>query len=218
MVVETLVKTHPAWRSTFMIGRVVAAVISTIFLSALVIFLGSQDILGTGWVILGVLLVIALNFGTVYLIRSSRLYMITRTGVIVETGFPIRTQRSSMSFSKIQVVDVRQTILEKLVLKTGTVDVDTAAEAEEFQQKIQFQGVSNPHRLAEMIRQGEEAGTKITWEMPNSHLPSWEQPHQTTPPWGQPPQAPPQSPQAPPAPNPWDQTPPGGHPPNPWDR
>lgn len=198
-----------------MISRLFTASFSTIILSALAIFLATRDLLGTGLVVLVVLGIVVLNFGIVWLLRNANLYMITNSGVIVERGFPIRTNRSSMSFSKIQVVEVNQTILEKLVLKTGTVDVDTAAESEERQQKIQFRGVAKPHRLAEMIRQGEEAGTKINWEMPHSHLPSWEQPQHQTPPWAQPPGTPPwnQPPQVPPAAPPGD-----NHPPNPWDR
>jgi len=210
---NVLLKTSPAWRSTYMLGRLISGLLVVAAVAAATIFAGNQDLISTSIVSLIIVGTIILVAGSVYRIKVSNLYLITSTGVIVESGFPIRTNRSSMSYSKIQIVDVKQGIIDKFIFRTGTVFIDTAAETGSSSEIIMI-GIANPNRVAEMIRQGEEAGTRVQWDSPTSSRPSWEQPQ-----YNQPPQQPPYNPnEQRPAPGGWDDPAGGNQPPAPWDR
>lgn len=216
---QVIYRTQASWHSLLMIRRILLAVVAVVVLLAALYAAHTQNLLADVWLALIGLGGIALVVMTVRILRSSSLYTITSSGVTVEEGFPIRTHSSTMSHSKIQVVDVRQTLLEKLLLKTGDVCLETAAESLSGDE-LTLRSIPNPQRVAAMIRQGEAQGTRVSWDDPQSHTPSWDRPPTPSyPPYGQPPQGPynpgaqppgypvfpdPQPPQGPPPRSPWE--------------
>mgnify|MGYP006284342545 CR=1 FL=1 len=212
---QVLYRTQASWRSLLMIRRILMSVLADAALLGILYLLHTQSVLEDVWLVLIALGGIALTISSVRLLRSSAVYTITSGGVNVEEGFPIRTHSSTMSHSKIQVVDVRQTLLEKLVLKTGDVCLETAAESMSGDE-IVLRSIANPQRVASMIRQGEAQGNMASWDHPASHAPSWDRPAQPSQPPHYPQQGYGQAPQQPPVQPPHQD--PYGQPPAPWDR
>jgi len=213
---QVFYRAQASWKSMLMIRRVILSVLGDLAVSGILYLMHTQNMVEDIWLVLAGIGVVVVTAASVRLLRSSSLYIVGSSGVTVEEGFPIRTHSSTMSYSKIQIVDVRQTLLEKLILKTGDVSLETAAESPSGDQLI-LRAIANPQRVASMIRQGEAQGTRVNWDDPNSSTPSWDRP--SAPQYGQPPQGP-YSPGAQPPGYPTypDQQPPQGSPPrNPWD-
>lgn len=209
---EVFYRGQAAWRSMLMIRRLLIAVVADAAALGILYLLHTQAVWEDYLLALVGVAVIALTVSSIKLLRSSALYVVGSGGVTVEEGFPIRTHSSTMSYAKIQVVDVRQTLVEKLILKTGDVSLETAAESPDGDQLV-LRAIANPQRVASMIRQGEAQGTRVSWDDPQGHLPSWDRPAPSQ--YPQHPQYP-QAPQQPPHPgggSSWQD--PSG-PPSPW--
>lgn len=92
--------------------------------------------------------------GVIELIRRTTTYQVTTRGVRRDSGI-LNRKREEMGFRKLQAVDVNQSIVERFVLRTGTVLLGSAASDARLDE-ILFEGIAHPHRVADLIRQAED--------------------------------------------------------------
>jgi uncharacterized membrane protein YdbT with pleckstrin-like domain len=150
-----LYRGHPSWRSPIMLRFVAASTFATVIIGLIVSVAVKQDLLAKSYGILGVLVLAGFAFGSSHLFRKKTEYLVTNRGVRFESGFPVKTNKREFSYHKIQAVQVHQTLLEKLLLRTGTVMISSAA-SDLSQDDIVFDGVAQPDRIAQLIRDGED--------------------------------------------------------------
>jgi len=151
----TLWKGHPAWHSPIMARFFIASLFSCGVIGIALYFAVDQDLIPGGYAVLGFLCLLGFAFGSPLLYRNKTLYLITGRGVRFEAGFPVKTDKREFSYHKIQAVDVHQTLTEKLFFRTGTVTISSAA-SDLNNDDIVFAGVSDPDRIARLIRDGED--------------------------------------------------------------
>lgn len=189
---DVIYRGSPSFLSFAGLKQVVIATIFALLTSGATLLLSSQGVIPRG---LSVLLVVIIFLGGalwLWLWRRSHLYVVTTRGIRIESGLFIRTHQRELSFRRIQIVDVHQSLLERLLLRTGSVVVGSAS-SDINQDQIVFAGVRNPQRVAGAIREGEDSR--------DYSAPSWDRPAVSRPsPWqeseGQPERAP------------WDRRPP----------
>ncbi len=154
---------HPSWRS-----------MTGFYLKGLLASLGAGVIAGVAgaiadghvqvaWVIVVVLVVFALLIAFGQLQRIQTTYGISNQRLTIQTGLLSRDLHQTR-LERVQNVNSRQSMLDRL-LRIGTVDFDTAAEAE-FD--FSFRGVGNPRgivrtvdRALHELRAGPEAGSDV---------------------------------------------------------
>jgi uncharacterized membrane protein YdbT with pleckstrin-like domain len=154
---------HPSWRS-----------MTAFYFKGLLVSLGAGVIAGVvgaiadgqvqvAWVIAAVLVVfgVLIAFGQVQRIQTR--YGITNQRLTIETGLLSRDLHQTR-LERVQNVNSRQSMLDR-VLRIGTVDFDTAAEAE-FD--FSFRGVGDPRgivrtvdRALHELRGGPEVGSDV---------------------------------------------------------
>lgn len=152
---QVVFKGHPAWQSPTMLRFIFASVFACLALGTIVTFAVGQDLIPVGQGALILMAISSLSFGATALFRLKTTYLITNRGVRYEAGFPVKTTQREFSYQKIQAVDVHQSLIEKLLLKTGTVTISSAA-SDANQDDIVFEGVRRPGQLAQSIRDGED--------------------------------------------------------------
>jgi uncharacterized membrane protein YdbT with pleckstrin-like domain len=137
---------HPSWRSMLLaylkgllagvVGGVIAGVASAI---------GSGKV-QVGWVIAAVLVVFVVVLVVTQITRMQTTYTISNQRLTIQTGLLSRELHETR-LERVQNVNSRQTLAER-VLRIGTVDFDTAAEAE-FD--FSFKGVGGPHAIVRTV-------------------------------------------------------------------
>jgi len=147
----------PAFLSWGMIKQFFGALLLCALLGAASLFLASQGLFARELAVLIIAGLLLFSVLWLWLWRRSRRYLITSRGVLVESGFLMRTNQRELSFRRIQLVEVQQTIIERLLLGTGDVLIGSAS-SEASQDQLVFEGVRAPKRVANMIREGEDAG------------------------------------------------------------
>lgn len=86
---------------------------------------------------------------TVYVHRNI-VYIVTVHSIRKDSGVLTR-RREEISVGRIQSVEVTQSLFERLILKTGSVEFSTAA-TDATRDDIVFDGVRRPHHIADSIR------------------------------------------------------------------
>lgn len=152
---QHLYKGHPSWRSPTMLKFVFASLFTLLFFGAFAYVAAQQDLIETSASALIIASASAFVGGSTFLYRNKTLYLVTSRGVRYEAGFPVKTDKREYSYHKVQAVNVHQSLLEKLVFKTGTVTISSAA-SDVNQDDIVFVGVADPDRVAGLIRDGED--------------------------------------------------------------
>lgn len=143
---EILFRGHPSWLS--MLPLVIRGLVASLVVG-IAAGLASAIVDGpvqTGWVIVGVALVLAIVFLRGHARRMRVTYCLTDRRVSIETGLVARS-RYETRLEHIEDVIVRQSLLER-ALGTGTVWFDTAGE---LGPDVWFAGVDDPRRLARAI-------------------------------------------------------------------
>jgi len=100
----------------------------------------------TVWVVLAVVVTFAVALLVVALLRVRTTYSITNRRLTIEKGLLSRELHQTR-LERIQNVNSRQSLLQR-VLRVGTLDFDTAGEAE-FD--FAFRGVADPRRLVQTV-------------------------------------------------------------------
>ncbi|MEW6213988.1 MAG: PH domain-containing protein [Nitrospirota bacterium] len=90
-------------------------------------------------------LLFVISLATIF--RFRYLFTVTEDRVMMRAGL-IAKNTNEMQLRHIRAINVRQGVIERL-LNIGTIEMMSAADTEA---KVEFKGVSNPHRLKERIR------------------------------------------------------------------
>lgn len=154
-MMPTTYRSHPAWTSPVMLKFAFSSLFVGVAFCAAAYFSAKFGLLSKGYAALGVLVLIGFCYGSAFLYRNRTLYVVNARGVALESGFPVRTNKREISFQKMSTVNVSQSLVEKLLLKTGTVTICTPA-SDPSNDDIAFIGIKRPHFVAEMIRDGED--------------------------------------------------------------
>lgn len=99
-----------------------------------------------GWVVVAVLAVLLAAIATGLLRRIQTTYSITNRRLTIEIGLLSRDLHQTR-LERIQNVNARQSVLERM-LRVGTVDFDTAGEA---QFDFAFRGVEHPRQIVRTV-------------------------------------------------------------------
>jgi uncharacterized membrane protein YdbT with pleckstrin-like domain len=137
---------HPSWRS--MAPLYLKGLIASL-LAGVVAGLVSRIVDGhvqVGWVIAAVLVVFAVLVAIGQIRRLQTTYSITNQRLTIETGLFSRDLHQTR-LERIQNVNSRMSLFER-ILQVGTVDFDTAAEAE-FD--FSFRGVGDPRGIVRTV-------------------------------------------------------------------
>jgi uncharacterized membrane protein YdbT with pleckstrin-like domain len=139
---------HPSWRS--ILGLYVKGLVAIILAGALagVITAISSGKVKVVWVVVVVLIgfVIVLIVGLIRRIRTT--YTITNRRLTINLGILSRELHETR-LERVQNVNSSQSVIER-ILRIGSVDFDTAAEAG---YDFTFRGVANPHKIVRTVDQ-----------------------------------------------------------------
>lgn len=111
------------------------------------------EVVGQTAQIIGSLLWSALVAGVVLLIHHSILYSLSGNTVRKDSGI-LNRKREEMHVRKVQSVDVQQNLIERFILRTGSVYFCSAT-TDVQRDDIIFLGISDPHRVADLARAAE---------------------------------------------------------------
>lgn len=142
---------HPSWRGSYLLAHTFRATFAVLG-GGFVLWLLANPIgvlSRTTGILLTTLLVLC-AYGIVVLIHNTTTYIVTRTGIRKEFGI-INRSRKEISIRKIQSVDVAQNLIERFILRTGTVELGSAATDENIDM-IVFASINNPDHVADLIR------------------------------------------------------------------
>jgi uncharacterized membrane protein YdbT with pleckstrin-like domain len=137
---------HPSWRSILgfylkgLLGAVLAGVIAGVITRI------SSNKVEIGWVIAAVLVVFAIVLIVGLVRRITITYTITDQRLTIHTGILTREMHETR-LARVQNVNSSQSLVDRL-LRVGTVDFDTAAEAG---YDFKFRGVSNPREIVSTV-------------------------------------------------------------------
>jgi uncharacterized membrane protein YdbT with pleckstrin-like domain len=137
---------HPSWRS--MLGFYLKGLLASVLAGAtagIASAIGSSKV-HTGWVVAAVLAVFVIVLLTALLRRMQTTYTITDRRLTIDVGLFSKTLHQTR-LERVQNVSSRQSLLERM-LRVGTVDFDTAAEAG-FD--FAFRGVSDPREIVRTV-------------------------------------------------------------------
>jgi uncharacterized membrane protein YdbT with pleckstrin-like domain len=137
---------HPSWRSLAgfyakgLVGSLVVGVIVGVLTRV------TDHHVETGWVVVAVVVVFLVLAAIGQLRRIQTTYSITNQRLTIETGL-LSKQLHQTRLERVQNVNSEQSLGQR-VLRIGTVDFDTAAEAE-FD--FSFRGVGNPRGIVRTV-------------------------------------------------------------------
>ena len=133
---------HPTWRATLSL-----IVKGTLIGVALLVLGAAIDALGGSgkWTAYGVALLVAAGAAVAFSWVSRRFteYMITDRRLHIRRGILSKTETST-SIERVQNVTVTQSLIDR-ILKTGTIDFDTASD--DPTDTFRFVGIDNPQAL-----------------------------------------------------------------------
>lgn len=137
---------HPSWRS--ILGLYVKGLLAAVLAGALagVVTAIAAGHVKAGWVIAVVLVVFLVTLIAGVLTRIVTTYSITNQRLTIDRGLLSRELHETR-LERVQNVNATQSLLERL-LRVGTVDFDTAAEAE---YDFSFRGVADPHQIVRTV-------------------------------------------------------------------
>jgi uncharacterized membrane protein YdbT with pleckstrin-like domain len=150
---------HPTWRATlsYILKGLLAGLI-LLGIGVLVDWAGGE----TFWTIAGVIAFLVVAFLTVvsgWVLRRFTVYTITTRRIHMRKGILSKTETST-SLDRLQNITISQSLIDRM-LKTGTVDFDTASDdpADTFR----FVGIDHPQQLREHVeearsREADEGG------------------------------------------------------------
>lgn len=145
---------HPSYRGQNMVWHILRAAVAFVIGGAILVALSKLGVI-TSLMATAIMAALALvSFGYVELIRRTTTYMVTSTGVRRDSGI-FNRRREEMSYRKLQTVDVTQTIIERFVLRTGTIFMGSAS-TDQTLDDILFEGIVDPHMVADLIRKAED--------------------------------------------------------------
>jgi uncharacterized membrane protein YdbT with pleckstrin-like domain len=139
---------HPSWRS--ILGFYIKGLLLAILAGAIagVLTRISSNHVKVGWVLAAVLVVFVVVLIVGLVRRIVITYTITDQRLTIHTGI-LRREMHETRLGRVQNVNSSQSLLERM-LRVGTVDFDTAAEAG-FDFK--FAGVANPREIVRTVDQ-----------------------------------------------------------------
>ena len=137
---------HPSWRS--LAGFYAKGLIASLVVGVLVGVLTrlSDHHVEVGWVVVAVLVVFLVLVATGQLRRIQTTYSITNRRLAIETGL-LSKQLHQTRLERVQNVNSDQSLGDR-ILRIGTVDFDTAAEAD-FD--FSFAGVGDPRGIVRTV-------------------------------------------------------------------
>jgi uncharacterized membrane protein YdbT with pleckstrin-like domain len=137
---------HPSWLS--MAGRfgrgVLAAVAAGVVAGVLTALVSGH--VQVGWVVIAVLAVFGILLASGQIQRLQTTYAITNQRLTIETGILSRRLRQTR-LERVQNVNASQSLAER-ILHIGTVDFDTAGEAD---YDFSFRGVGDPRGIVRTV-------------------------------------------------------------------
>lgn len=140
---------HPTWRAT--ISSIVWGVLAGMaffVLAVIVDKLGGDSM----WTVYGVLGLLVIAGGTVlysWVKRQFTEYTITDKRLNVRWGI-LSKRETTTTLDRVQNMTITQTLVDRM-LKTGTIDFDTASDASD--ERFRFHGVNEPGELRQKINQ-----------------------------------------------------------------
>jgi uncharacterized membrane protein YdbT with pleckstrin-like domain len=137
---------HPSWLSMAgLFGRgLLAAVVAGVVAGVISALSAGQ--VQVGWVMIAVLAVFVLLLAIGQIQRLQTSYSITNQRLTIETGILSRRLRQTR-LERIQNVNASQSFAER-ILRIGTVDFDTAGEAD---YDFSFRGVGDPRGIVRTV-------------------------------------------------------------------
>lgn len=137
---------HPSWRSilSFYIRGLLLAVLAGVI--AGVVTRIANNSVQAGWVVPAVLVVFVIVLVVGFVKRVATTYTITNQRLTIHTGILSREMHETR-LERVQNVNLTQSLLERM-LRVGTVDFDTAAEAG---YDFKFRGVSEPQQIVHTV-------------------------------------------------------------------
>ncbi len=137
---------HPSWLSMAgLFGRGLLAAVAAGALAGVITALSAGHV-QVGWVMIAVLAVFVLLLALGQIQRLKTTYSITNQRLTIETGIFSRRLRQTR-IERVQNVNASQSFAER-ILHIGTVDFDTAGEAD---YDFSFRGVSDPRGIVRTI-------------------------------------------------------------------
>jgi uncharacterized membrane protein YdbT with pleckstrin-like domain len=137
---------HPSWRS--ILGLYMKGLLAIVLAGALagVISAIASGKVKVGWVVVVVLIGFAIVLVAGLIRRIQTTYTITNRRLTINTGILSRELHETR-LERVQNVNSSQSLLER-ILRIGTVDFDTAAEAA---YDFTFRGVADPHQIVRTV-------------------------------------------------------------------
>jgi uncharacterized membrane protein YdbT with pleckstrin-like domain len=137
---------HPSWRSilSFYLTGLILTIIGGAIAGGISRLTGKKVDVPAVIIVVLVLFVAVLVWG--FLSRLATRYTITNRRLTIDLGILSRQQHQTR-LERIQNVNTSQSLIERM-LRVGTVDFDTAAEAG---YDFKFRGVSNPQEIVRTI-------------------------------------------------------------------
>ncbi len=148
---------HPSWRA--MLGAYLKGLAASVLAGAIagIVTAIASGKVEVGWVIGAVLVVFVIVLLGAQIKRLQTTYTITNQRLTIQTGLLSRELHETR-LERVQNVNSRQSVLERM-LRVGTVDFDTAAEAE---YDFSFRGVGEPHQIVRTVdRALRERGAEV---------------------------------------------------------
>jgi membrane protein YdbS with pleckstrin-like domain len=143
---------YPHWRSVYGLGLHFKCLLVGLFFGGVAVGLGFADVYShTIGFVLGVALVLLVQY-LGFLVRKTTKYTVTSQTIRLDWGV-IRRGRREFSVRKVQEIEVKQNIIERFILKTGNLSIDSAAPGMSGTlDEVVFKGVRRPHEVADTIR------------------------------------------------------------------
>jgi len=153
---STIWEGHPSWRAV--LSHLVKGVVLTAVLVVVLVLidrLGASSSFTTYAIVVGVV-GIGLTVFIGWVKRVFTLYTITTSRINIRTGI-LSKREASTSLDRIQNVTITQDLLDR-ILKTGTVDFDTASM--DSSDTFRFFGINSPQAVREKIARAQESRTR----------------------------------------------------------
>lgn len=144
---------HPSYRSFYMVRKVFTALTVLLVASLILIVAWKTGAIPRSAGVMANAFVALLAFAAVEIQRRTTVYTISGRGVSYQHGILYR-RGGEIHFSKLQQIDVRETLIERFILRTGTIVITSATP--DADDDVNFHGITQPFRVREMIREGED--------------------------------------------------------------
>ncbi|MGH2867954.1 MAG: PH domain-containing protein [Solirubrobacteraceae bacterium] len=137
---------HPSWLSMAgLFTRGLLAAVAAGVLAGVITAFSARHV-QLGWVVIAVLAVFVLLLAIAQIQRIQTTYSITNRRLTIETGILSRRLRQTR-LERVQNVNASQSLRER-ILRIGTVDFDTAGEAD---YDFSFRGVGDPRGIVRTV-------------------------------------------------------------------